>query len=97
MHPLSVSGGMRFDFKHIAPLLLSCGFSFVSVFGGFLHSPVDNVQQLVSILVFSQEKKSTDHSTLPSYKVNSRKTSTSALLTALKSLTVWITTNCCLY
>ena len=64
---------MRFDFKHIAPLLLSCGFFFVSVFGGFLHSPVDNVQQLVSILVFSQEKKSTDHSTLPSYKVNSRK------------------------
>ena len=32
-----------------------------------------------------------------SKKQDSRKTSTSALLTALKSLTVWITTNCCLY
>ena len=58
----------------IAPLLLSsCGFSFaleceyLFFFGGFQHSLVNGVQQLVAIFVFSQEKMSTRPSTLPSY------------------------------
>ena len=62
---------MGFDFIVIAPLLPShCGFFFVFeygvyFFGGFQRPPVMVVQQLVVILVLSQEK-SARPSTLPS-------------------------------
>ena len=64
---------MGFDFIVIVPLLLSgCGFSFV--FGrGVYFFLVDSsivlsmvIQQLVGILVFSQEEMSASPSTLPS-------------------------------
>ena len=64
---------MRFDFNVSAPLLLSCfGFSFVLGCGAsflvgshILLSMV--VQQLVVLLVFSQETVSAHPSTPPSY------------------------------
>ena len=63
--------GMGFDFIMILPLLPShCGFFFVfgceiSFFGGFQHSPV-NVQQLVAVLVLSQEERHVCPSAPPS-------------------------------
>ena len=65
--------GMGFDFIMIVPLLLSCcGFFFVFGCGVFFFLVGSSillsmiVQQLVAILVLSQEEMSTRPSTLPS-------------------------------
>ena len=64
---------MEFDFTVIVPLLSSCwGFFFVfghgvSFFGGSSILPSMVVQQLVAVLVLSQEEMSSRPSTLPSW------------------------------
>ena len=67
--------GTSFDSKRdFAPStlllgLLLCPWMWGSFFGGIQHSPIDNVQQRVVILEFSQQKMSTCPSTSPSWRL----------------------------